>query len=900
MEDSGVGRPGSRAVGMDAPASISERISELWPLVGRDDELRSAARALSSGRGVVLCGLAGSGKTRLALEIRAAAQTMGLEVVHAVATESAAGVPLGAFGQLLDEPDSRDGARADQLRRVATSLRSGVGDSRLLVSVDDAHNLDDLSAALLMQMASGGEVQVLLTQRVTEPAPPELLQLWKDGHCDRIEVSNLSREEAHALLVGALGGPVDRKCSHQLYELCEGNPLHLRELLLTAHDHGVLESTDGVWRTGRLPEAAPRLASLVGHRLARLPADLRETLELVASAEGQGLGFFEKIANPGALESLERQGLVSIGLDGRRHCVRMAHPLHGEVVRAQIARVRRASVHRLLADRLTELGARRRDDVVPLAIWRIEGGGEVNSELTTAAALQAYYSRDDALAERLARAAILGGGGHEARWVLGVSLVEQGRRAEADEELARIPLGECDDDLLVRAANARAENYFWGLGDRDAAQAVLREGIGHTEDPAISDHLIGVGAAYDLMAGEPLAVLSNLGRITEGGDGRENVIASLISAPALVLIGHTDEALEAADRGIQIRLAHLEDPNLSEVGLLMMARCHALTEAGRLSQALVEAEAGYSISLESGTTLGQAWFALKRARALLFSGRVRSADEWFAEAGARYSDLGLSGCRRWCVGGRLWAASLMGDETAAASLRDELDGLDPMGVLMMEPEVQRARAAHELSKGSVNAAAEQLLEAAAEAKLRSLFVLEASALHDLCRLGRAELSADRLTELEKIVGGEFVATEAAHARALAGDDSVGLEGAGDRFAEMEANLFGAEAFAEAASLRTRRGEARMASRSAARAAELYQHCEGAQTPALAVCREPVSLTRREREIAMLAAAGRSAKEVADELCISHRTVENHLLRIYSKLGVSNREELAGQLAPSTA
>jgi DNA-binding CsgD family transcriptional regulator len=54
----------------------------------------------------------------------------------------------------------------------------------------------------------------------------------------------------------------------------------------------------------------------------------------------------------------------------------------------------------------------------------------------------------------------------------------------------------------------------------------------------------------------------------------------------------------------------------------------------------------------------------------------------------------------------------------------------------------------------------------------------------------------------------------------------------------------------------------------------------------------VGLTVREHEVATLAADGLTSREIADKLYLSHRTVENHLQRIYDKLGVSRRQELA--------
>ena len=60
--------------------------------------------------------------------------------------------------------------------------------------------------------------------------------------------------------------------------------------------------------------------------------------------------------------------------------------------------------------------------------------------------------------------------------------------------------------------------------------------------------------------------------------------------------------------------------------------------------------------------------------------------------------------------------------------------------------------------------------------------------------------------------------------------------------------------------------------------------------------EPRSLlTRAEREVALLAAAGRSNREIAESLFISRKTVENYLHRAYEKLGVSGRDELAAAI-----
>jgi DNA-binding CsgD family transcriptional regulator len=55
------------------------------------------------------------------------------------------------------------------------------------------------------------------------------------------------------------------------------------------------------------------------------------------------------------------------------------------------------------------------------------------------------------------------------------------------------------------------------------------------------------------------------------------------------------------------------------------------------------------------------------------------------------------------------------------------------------------------------------------------------------------------------------------------------------------------------------------------------------------------LTAAERRVAALVAAGRTNREVADQLFLGERTVAGHLTRVYAKLGVRSRTELARRL-----
>ena len=103
-------------------------------------------------------------------------------------------------------------------------------------------------------------------------------------------------------------------------------------------------------------------------------------------------------------------------------------------------------------------------------------------------------------------------------------------------------------------------------------------------------------------------------------------------------------------------------------------------------------------------------------------------------------------------------------------------------------------------------------------------------------------------------------------------------------------LHAAEAAAQASQAHALAGRRASARSAAARAWALAARCEGTRTPALARLQAP-GLTRRQYEIARLAASGLTNKQIARQLMVSERTVENHLQATYTKLGVCGRAEL---------
>ncbi|UMB69328.1 ATP-binding protein [Mycobacterium paraterrae] len=163
-----------------------------WPLTGRSEELAvidDVFRADGSDAGVVIAGAAGVGKTRLAREAMMAARDRGWTTRWASGTAAAQSIPLGAFAQWTDRLEG------DPLQLVAgaiTAITSSPEDAPVLVVVDDARLLDNLSAFVLLQLVQRRAATVIATIRSGAPAPSEVTALWKDAHLRRLDLQPLS------------------------------------------------------------------------------------------------------------------------------------------------------------------------------------------------------------------------------------------------------------------------------------------------------------------------------------------------------------------------------------------------------------------------------------------------------------------------------------------------------------------------------------------------------------------------------------------------------------------------------------------------------------------------------------------------------------------------------------
>lgn len=872
-----------------------------WPFVGRVGELQLIRDAMASGTSIVLAGAPGVGKTRLAHEAVGAADPRRYVTLWAAGTAATTPIPLGAFAPLL--PAQRSTSPVG-LRAATDALLDRCGTRRLVLGVDDAHLLDEISASLVHQLARTRRAFVLASLRSRHPMPDPIRALWKDALAERVEVTALSQSGTADVLIAALGGQVDSVTSRRLWRATQGNMLFLQELVNAGVDSGALTEVAGVWRWVGPWVTSPRLVELISARIGCLERAEQGVLEIVAYGEPIGADLLTSLADRHTVESAESRGLLWARHDGRRVDVRLAHPLYGEVLRAGCSPQRSAALRRSLADAVEATGARRADDWLRIATWRLDAAAPVRPDVMAAAAGRAFAVLDLPLAERLARTAFDLGGDLAAGAVLWRALFLSQRSAENEEVMARLADAPMSDGQRGDYAIGRAGNLFWGLHRIDEAFALLRATRDAITEPAWRDEIDLVLCAFELLQ-------ANLGRAQRGLadlqarrglSPRTAAQLPVLQGMALVHVGRLELARDVLDLAAE-PLSHWaeEVPWVSETRRVY--RCYAALFAGRFSEAdelatalhthAVQTEWEFSVRLSCGV----------QAQVARLRGRVRTAARW-AREGLRFSgDWGNSGHRQHApfrhhvLGELAHAEALAGRAGAALAALHEADHRRPPSEALLQPWVELARPWVAAATGDL-AGAGQLAAAAAEyARAHHAASFEAFALHDAVRLGAAETAVDRLHELAGVLDSDLVQTFATHARAAADGDPVGIEAVGAVFVALGADLLAAEAYVQAAHGYQRFGISASDRRLRAQAALLLDRCEGARTP-LAAGIEAPQLTARERDIAQLAAEGLSNPEIADRMVISGRTVGNHLHHVYGKLGISGRSALAA-LLPAT-
>jgi DNA-binding CsgD family transcriptional regulator len=910
---------------------------QVHAVVGREQELDTLCEFVTSSRegagAFVLAGEAGIGKTTLWLAGLRAARGQGVRVLMARPAAAERDLAYTGLSDLLEEvigqvlpalPAPRRRAlevalllvdaehRAPDPRGVGvgalTALRALAESGPLLLAVDDVQWLDGSSSAALefaLRRLEDTPVSLLLARRQGEsgPSPERALPAER---IETLELGPLSLGATHRLLRERLGRSFPRPTLVRVHELSGGNPFFALELACALERAG---ATPGPGEPFPVPET---LEALVHDRLAALPEGVRPILLAAAAMAEPTLPSLTSEWPDAAivLEPALRSGVV--GLEGER--VRFSHPLLASVLYEQTIADARVRLHARLAGMVAD---------------PVERARHLALASDTPDALVAR-GLDEAAAASRARGAPI------AAADLGELAIRATPPAHADDRRRR--LLEAARDHLAAGMADRARSLGQQLlieapAGRSRAEALFLLGkaeANHGRIVKLHEHaLIEATGAPDLQA----TIHAWLAPYIRFSDGLRAGEAHARSALEL--------AEQAGDAAIVARslasLARLRFQAGEEDGIVLAQRSLELARRAGDAAAVDEAITSCSSCL--------LWTGrLAAARELLLEGYAVSAGRDEALAADRLWFLSLVEFRagNWALADdyalrcreiavmfdegeymsfipRSLLAAHRGDEEDARALAEQGIGLataagvpflahscrgvigrldlwagDPASALHHLEPVHRAHKALGYREPGHAAAAPDLVEALLELGRfeDALAVLEPWEA-DAARLG-CEWALGQTTRCRGLLAAARGAVEEALPLM---EEAVGRhQSVGDPFGRARALL--------ALGVTRRRARIKRAAREAVEAAldgfatlgaQRWGERAQAELGRIGGRTRQEDLTHAERRVAALVAEGKTNREVAAALFLSERTVESHLTRVYAKLGVRSRTQLARAL-----
>jgi DNA-binding CsgD family transcriptional regulator len=903
----------------------------VFEIVGREAELASINAFIDETEGgaaaLVLEGEAGVGKSTLWGAAVEHARVRGLTVLSSRPAEAERGLGNVGLGDLLE------GVIDDVLAALLTPRRRALQVALLreevsgepvdrrtlavavhdalqllsdrgptLIAVDDVQWLDPSSSGALgfaLRRLDGRPVLLLLTRRLAEGGHQSELEraLPPDRVC-RLIVGPLSVGALHRFLRDRLQRSFPRQTLLRIHERSGGNPFFALELA------SVLPADVDPLQPLPVPET---VEEVVGARISALPAAVREALALAAAV---GTASESLLKRAGVATDALDAAVAARVVERESGMIRFTHPLLSSVLYDDLGEERRA-VHARIAEVAEEPVLRARH----LALSTDTPDADVASFLDDAASLASDRGAPAATAE-LAE--------HALRLTPGDQADERRRRALAAAH-AHLAAGEwtrarsITTDLLAGTRGPLRAEALLVLAEfqhDDLAVPLLEEAVREaTSHPALqalihirlaaaerfrkgfAGALEGTRAALvladrigdDGLRFKALAQLSWLGGMvgdaeapayraraldvaTASGDARLLREANALVWRMLIDSSSIDAArvtLEQEHREWQERDELFDAQVVWELSWLELW-------AGRWERAAAHAARARDISLQYGVEKNQdyipsAWVAVHR-------GQLELARQE-AERGLKLCEeqIGFYPPLLQAVAGlvALWS----GDAAAGADCLEQAD-----------------RQAQVLGWGSPDARpwtadyAEALLELGrVDEAARVIDRWEA----DATRLGRDRVLAN-VTRCRGLV---------AAARGAVDEATSLLELAVARHREV-GDVFGRARALLALGMILRRARQKRAARDAIGAALAELEDLGAATWVERARDElgriggrtrEEGLTAAERRVAALVAAGRTNREVADQLFLGERTVAGHLTRVYAKLGVRSRTELARRL-----
>jgi DNA-binding CsgD family transcriptional regulator/tetratricopeptide (TPR) repeat protein len=906
-------------------------------ILGREAEVQAVGRFLDgpAPAALILEGPAGIGKTtvwRSGLDHASRHRVLMTRPSEVETAPASAGL-IDLLGDVFDELGSslpapqraalgvallrEDGAHADAQPGTVSAGALGLlcraaEESPVLLAVDDLQWLDPAtSGALAFALRRLGETPVLLlaTTRTEEGGPAHDPVPFAG---DRMTIPPLDVQSLSRLIARELGRRLAWPIVRRIATIASGNAFLAIELARVA-------STSGAAPDELSPEALSRsmhIKRLAETRVRVLPESTRTALGVVAAlGEPRATVLSRALSDEAALDAAFDAGIVEE--QGDR--VRFTHPLLVAGALSSLSPRRRRSIHRALADLADTAEQRARH----LAAATTEPSAEVAAAIEDGAAAALARGAPAAAARLLEDAVRLTPAADGV--ALGRRLVSAGNcREQAGDPIRAL-------ELFRRAVRAsppgpqRAQARIWAASHEHTAAKdnviELRVALGEcaTDVTTRATCLQCLGLAL-LIAGDGRSAQQHL---RQAVDLSAHVEDEELRVFALSLAGFVDEllgpgsgrrALETAARLADHRL--MSEPALSPDALLGTVRYWADELEPARALLLGVRERSVAAGDEQGAALVNCWLTELEARACNLSQASTYADEAIAILDLGRDDLNL-GC---ALVVRALTAAYEGDEHLARRMVARgLTICDALGDHFFAAQGRSVLGFLELSLDRPAEALGHLRTA--DDELRAMGVEEPGAFphrgdlaEALIATGRIEEAQERLTQLRAL--GERIDRPRPLCTALRGQAMLAAHG-GDL--ERAVTLF--EQAIElhdrfpaplergrtllALGMTHRRARHRRVARERLREAETLFDDVGA-----AIWRDRArrelgrisgraaggrdELTPTERQIAERVATGRSNREVAAELFVTARTVEANLTRIYAKVGVRSRGELAAR------
>jgi DNA-binding CsgD family transcriptional regulator len=893
----------------------------------RLEQLLTAVRAGQSAA-LVLRGETGIGKTALLEYV--AARSEGDRVLRALGVESEMELPFAALHQLctplLDGLERLPSPQRDALD-TAFGLRSGPRPDRFLVGlavlsllsdaaevqpliclVDDAQWLDRSSAQVLSFVARRLQAESILLL-FAERDQDELDEL---AGLPELRPQGLLEADARELLASANIGPLDERIRDRIIAEARGNPLALLEL---PRELSSASLAGGFALPGGLPLPS-RIEASFGRRVEQLPTETQRLL-LVAAAEPIGdpellrraaaeLGIPMEAAAPS-----EADDLMVVGTQ-----VNFRHPLlRSAIYRAATPEERRDAHGALAAATDPEVDPDRR-------AWH-RAQAALDPDEDVAAELELSGGRAQACGGLAAEAAFL-----ERAAAL---TPEPGRRARRALDAARAKrlagLPRAASTLLATAATGPLDELDGAMVQRLRGQIALDLSRGGEAAPLLLDSArqlesLDVALARETHL-EAIWAASVAGRL--GGGVSDAAEAARAAPPAPDPPRVTDLLVD----GLAVRFT---EGYAASAPILKQALNTFRDEAGRDEQDMLRSWMAARVAVELFDDETWNLLATRHVQIARDTGtlsvlpatlnyltglRIAEGDLGAAATLLDEADAiaAATGNARSVVA-RLTLAACRGDEAQASILIEALEREAPArgdGAVLTAGEVARALLHNGLGHYEKALAAAQQASAHDELGASSLSLPEL--VEAAVRSDRPQVAADalkRLSERTRAAGTDFALGLEARSRALMSEgapaeslyrEAIELLGRTRMRVEVaRAHLLYGEWL--------RRENRRVDAREQLRSAHEMFSSMGADGFAERAARELLAtgekarkrtpdtrgdLTAQEAQIAQLAREGYSNPEIGAQLFISPRTVEYHLHKVFNKLAITSRMQLADAL-----